>query len=325
MSSDTLQSAIASIRSGDKETGKLLLAEVIRDDPRNETAWLWMSGAVDSVEERLYCLDRVLQINSNNDAARRGRTHLQQQKLIPEAYEEPWQSEDEQRQERPPITPLPSIRYEQHSQQITDSDSADNRTRLRIPSMTVAIVVGIVLALVFCIGSLAFVSLTGALRQSPITLVTPTTAPSSAAMPSPTWPPTWTPQALSTPTPNLCSFDNPETKKYLVTSAKAIDEVTRALECAMRNGTTGPEIAPCTDQLRKMRNDFRTLWYPSCAINQRYATLAFLDEAIDTLEAAEQREEATILLHDERFRELADAAEREFQKLGQILKEADEK
>jgi len=48
MSSDTLQSAIASIRSGDKDTGKLLLAEVIRGDPRNETAWLWMSAVIDT-------------------------------------------------------------------------------------------------------------------------------------------------------------------------------------------------------------------------------------------------------------------------------------
>jgi hypothetical protein len=34
MSSDTLQSAIAFIRSGDKETGKLLLAELICNDQR---------------------------------------------------------------------------------------------------------------------------------------------------------------------------------------------------------------------------------------------------------------------------------------------------
>ena len=48
MSSDTLQSSIASIRLGSKESGKLLLSEVIRDDPRNETAWLWMSAVIDT-------------------------------------------------------------------------------------------------------------------------------------------------------------------------------------------------------------------------------------------------------------------------------------
>ena len=47
MSSDTLQSAIISIRSGDKETGKLLLAEVIRNDPRNETTRLGLMAVCD--------------------------------------------------------------------------------------------------------------------------------------------------------------------------------------------------------------------------------------------------------------------------------------
>jgi hypothetical protein len=72
MSSDTLQSEIASIRSGDKEIGKLLLAEVIRNDPRNETAWLWMSSVIDTDEQRRYCLERVLQINPHNETARQG-------------------------------------------------------------------------------------------------------------------------------------------------------------------------------------------------------------------------------------------------------------
>jgi Tfp pilus assembly protein PilF len=59
MSSVTLQSAIASIRSGDTETGKLLLSEVIRNDPRNETAWLWMSSVIDTHEHRRFCLERI--------------------------------------------------------------------------------------------------------------------------------------------------------------------------------------------------------------------------------------------------------------------------
>jgi RNA polymerase subunit RPABC4/transcription elongation factor Spt4 len=76
--SDNLQRAIAAIRSGDKETGKRLLAEVIRDDPRNETAWLWMSAVIDSDEHRRTCLERVLAINPRNETARRGMEALGQ-------------------------------------------------------------------------------------------------------------------------------------------------------------------------------------------------------------------------------------------------------
>ena len=70
--SDNLQRAIAAIRSGDKETGKRLLAELIRNDPRNETAWLWMSSVIDSDERRRTCLERVLAINPRNETAKQG-------------------------------------------------------------------------------------------------------------------------------------------------------------------------------------------------------------------------------------------------------------
>ncbi len=68
--SETLQRAITEVRSGDKEIGQRLLAEVIRNDPRNETAWLWMSSAIDSDERRRYCLQRVLALNPQNQTAR---------------------------------------------------------------------------------------------------------------------------------------------------------------------------------------------------------------------------------------------------------------
>jgi Tfp pilus assembly protein PilF len=69
--SDSLHRAIAAIRSGDKETGQRLLAEVIRNDPRNETAWLWMSSVIDTDEHRRDCLERVLAFNPHNETARR--------------------------------------------------------------------------------------------------------------------------------------------------------------------------------------------------------------------------------------------------------------
>jgi hypothetical protein len=71
-----LQRAIAAIRAGDKTGGQRLLAEVIRNDPRNEAAWLWMSAALDSDEQRRTCLERVLAINPDNPTAQRGLASL---------------------------------------------------------------------------------------------------------------------------------------------------------------------------------------------------------------------------------------------------------
>ena len=81
MSSATLPRAIASIRSGDQGAGKPLLAEVICDDPGNETAWLWMSATVDSDQQRRTCLERVLAPNPHHETARRGLEALSQQQV----------------------------------------------------------------------------------------------------------------------------------------------------------------------------------------------------------------------------------------------------
>jgi hypothetical protein len=71
-----LRRAIAAIKAGDKAAGRRLLAAVIRNDPRNEAAWLWMAAALDSDEQRRTCLERVLAINPDNPTARRGLASL---------------------------------------------------------------------------------------------------------------------------------------------------------------------------------------------------------------------------------------------------------
>jgi type VI secretion system protein VasI len=71
MMDNPLQQAIAAIKAGDKSTGKRLLAQVLQADPRNESAWLWLSYAVDNVAQKRQCLERVLKLNPANQTARR--------------------------------------------------------------------------------------------------------------------------------------------------------------------------------------------------------------------------------------------------------------
>ncbi len=70
--SDELERAINLIRSGDKRAGRQLLAQVLRAQPQNETAWLWMSNVVDTDEQRRDCLERVLAIDPENHVTKRG-------------------------------------------------------------------------------------------------------------------------------------------------------------------------------------------------------------------------------------------------------------
>jgi hypothetical protein len=73
-----LEPGIAAYKAGNKIQARQLLAQVVRQDSKNETAWLWMSGTVSTARERRICLERVLSINPNNDAARRGLEKLKQ-------------------------------------------------------------------------------------------------------------------------------------------------------------------------------------------------------------------------------------------------------
>jgi len=64
-----LQEAITLIKSGDRQTGQRLLTEVLNAEPRNETAWLWMSALM-SGGKRRFCLEKVLSINPDHPQAR---------------------------------------------------------------------------------------------------------------------------------------------------------------------------------------------------------------------------------------------------------------
>ena len=67
-----LNRAIIAAKAGRKAEARQLLEAVLDADERNERAWLWLSGVVDSDEERVICLENVLSINPDSQAARRG-------------------------------------------------------------------------------------------------------------------------------------------------------------------------------------------------------------------------------------------------------------
>lgn len=82
---DLLQQGIAALKAGHKPAARALLARALRRDGQNETAWLWLSGAVETDEERRRCLLRVLEINPDNELARRGLEALPGQPAGPRA------------------------------------------------------------------------------------------------------------------------------------------------------------------------------------------------------------------------------------------------
>jgi tetratricopeptide (TPR) repeat protein len=76
MADGLLQEGIAALKRGDKARARACLLAVVRQEERNELAWLWLSGAVEKDEERIFCLEKVLAINPANERARRGLAWL---------------------------------------------------------------------------------------------------------------------------------------------------------------------------------------------------------------------------------------------------------
>lgn len=65
-----LRAAIEAVRKNQKADARALLERVLDIDERNEQAWMWLSAAVDSDEEKRICLDNVLVINPANEKAK---------------------------------------------------------------------------------------------------------------------------------------------------------------------------------------------------------------------------------------------------------------
>ena len=55
-----------------------MLAQILKAEPQNEQAWLWLAQVAANDDQRRYCLEQVLKIKPDHDLARRGLTILQQ-------------------------------------------------------------------------------------------------------------------------------------------------------------------------------------------------------------------------------------------------------
>lgn len=65
-----LDRAIDLIKAGDKSEGGRILSGVVKLEPDNESAWVWLSTCVDPIEKKKYCLNQILRINPNNSYAK---------------------------------------------------------------------------------------------------------------------------------------------------------------------------------------------------------------------------------------------------------------
>lgn len=67
-----LQDAIEALRQGERQRARDLLTRLLKNDQNNPEVWVWLSAAVDTPKERLYCLQTALKLDPQNAAAKRG-------------------------------------------------------------------------------------------------------------------------------------------------------------------------------------------------------------------------------------------------------------
>lgn len=74
---DPIQQAIQLFEAGSFDQARALLLKTLKADPRNDTAWFWMSKVVATDELREECLQEALKYNPKNTLARAAWEKLQ--------------------------------------------------------------------------------------------------------------------------------------------------------------------------------------------------------------------------------------------------------
>ena len=73
--SDLLEQAMLAARAGRRSEARQILIKLVEVQPRNETAWVWLSSLMDDLEDKIIACENVLAINPSNQ---RMRAYLEQ-------------------------------------------------------------------------------------------------------------------------------------------------------------------------------------------------------------------------------------------------------
>lgn len=138
MVSQKLSQAISLIKAGDKQAAFPILRQLIQEEPNNEQVWLWMFACTDRPEQKRYCLQKALEINPNNNDARKALEKLSGN-VPPPAPIEPAQSKVQQ---SPVYQQLPAARPQARtSQPARKKQPASNRNLLLIGGAVVVLLI----------------------------------------------------------------------------------------------------------------------------------------------------------------------------------------
>lgn len=82
---DRLLDAIELLEDERRAEARAIFRELIHENKDFEEAWLWMSVAVETIDESVVCLENVLRINPGNLAAASALYRLREEDIVSEA------------------------------------------------------------------------------------------------------------------------------------------------------------------------------------------------------------------------------------------------
>lgn len=91
---DLFLSGIASAKGGNRRLAQAFFKRVIRKNPLHEGAWVWLAEMLDDPDDIAYCLESALEINPDNEKARRDLEVVRDQGAQPRRPRE-WSSLDD--------------------------------------------------------------------------------------------------------------------------------------------------------------------------------------------------------------------------------------
>lgn len=63
---ELIQQGVKLAKAGNKREAKEIFVQVVKQEPKNVRAWYFLSQVVDSREQSIYCLEKILQIQPEN-------------------------------------------------------------------------------------------------------------------------------------------------------------------------------------------------------------------------------------------------------------------
>ncbi len=111
-----LRDAIVEIMSGNRVAGRKILAHLLRLEPNNEAAWLWLAVVMDTRDDKEKCLTQALRISPDSEQVNRALYTLKNSVGLPgvELVIPPMQEE---------FVPLPRNMHEAHQEEAPPNET----------------------------------------------------------------------------------------------------------------------------------------------------------------------------------------------------------